>query len=183
MEKYSAIEEGTKMTIMQVFFVIGSNRAYLSFALTLSTIYFIITNVQFWFSDYMELILKMDKEHVVMSFSLICITAPTTGALIGSVIINKLGGYNSVNTMPFCLFVGVLCGMMGMPIPFMDNAPLVLLLLWLAIFNGGMLVPILTSLMLSVVQPELRPQATAIANIFYNVFGYIPAPFIYGIVA
>ena len=85
--------------------------------------------------------------------------------------------------MPFCIIVAVATGMMGMPIPFLDHYLVALTLLWLSIFSGGMLVPILTSLMLSVVQPELRPQATAIANILYNICGYIPAPFIYGVVA
>jgi predicted permease len=36
--------------------------------------------------------------------------------------------------------------------------------------------------MLSLIDPEYRPQATAIANIMYNAIGYFPAPFIYGII-
>ena len=42
------------------------------------------------------------------------------------------------------------------------------------------MVPLVTGIMLSVVEPELRPQANALSNMMYNMLGYSPAPFVYG---
>jgi hypothetical protein len=39
-----------------------------------------------------------------------------------------------------------------------------------------------TGIMLSLVDPEIRPQATALSNIMYNAIGYFPAPFVYGLI-
>lgn len=39
-----------------------------------------------------------------------------------------------------------------------------------------------TGIMLSVVEPEFRPQANALANTMYQAFGFFPAPFIYGFI-
>lgn len=55
-------------------------------------------------------------------------------------------------------------------------------MLWVLFFVGGLAIPMQTGIMLSLVEPEYRPQATAIANTMYNAIGYFPAPFIYGII-
>ena len=36
--------------------------------------------------------------------------------------------------------------------------------------------------MLSTVEPELRPKANALAYFIYNILGFFPGPYIYGIV-
>ena len=42
--------------------------------------------------------------------------------------------------------------------------------------------PVLTGYMLSRVPPALRTTANSVANVFYNLLGFFPAPSIYGIV-
>jgi MFS family permease len=44
------------------------------------------------------------------------------------------------------------------------------------------MLPLATGLMLSTVEPELRPKANALANISYNLLGFLPAPYIYGLI-
>lgn len=42
--------------------------------------------------------------------------------------------------------------------------------------------PVITGFMLAQVPPNLRTLANSIANLFYNLLGFFPAPSIYGIV-
>ena len=42
--------------------------------------------------------------------------------------------------------------------------------------------PVLTGILLNMVPPSLRTLANSIANLVYNLLGYLPAPFVYGIV-
>jgi len=45
-----------------------------------------------------------------------------------------------------------------------------------------MAVPFLTGSILHSVDPEHKTAAISIANFAYNMFGYLPAPYIYGLV-
>ena len=71
-------------------------------------------------------------------------------------------------------------GVIGMYQPYTDDFTVAILCLSVNLFSGGILAPILTGCQLASVEPELRTQAYAVANILYNLIGYIPAPFVYG---
>ena len=68
----------------------------------------------------------------------------------------------------------------ALPIPFVDDKFSVIILFWLLLFFGAMVLPILTAVILSKVEPEIRPRANSIANLFYELLGYFPAPILYG---
>jgi MFS family permease len=42
--------------------------------------------------------------------------------------------------------------------------------------------PVMTGILLNTVPPSMRTLANSIANLTYNLIGYLPAPFIYGLV-
>ena len=52
----------------------------------------------------------------------------------------------------------------------------------LQLFTGGMSVPVMTGYMLASVPPKFRTLANSLANMFYNLLGFFPAPSIYGLV-
>lgn len=41
--------------------------------------------------------------------------------------------------------------------------------------------PVLTGILLNSVPPSIKTLANSIANLMYNLIGYLPAPFIYGL--
>ena len=59
----------------------------------------------------------------------------------------------------------------------------VVMLLWFLLFAGGFIVPCMTGIMLNTVRPNLRTSANSVANVCYNLLGFLPAPFIYGFIA
>ena len=51
------------------------------------------------------------------------------------------------------------------------------------IFFGGFTVPVLIGCMLNSVPHKMRSSANSIAEFSYNALGYMPAPFIYGVMS
>ena len=71
-----------------------------------SILFFVISGIQFWASDYMRLVLKMPEEIVFPAFSLITLTAPTLGVIVGGGMTHIFGGYNHPNAIKLIMYVG-----------------------------------------------------------------------------
>ena len=116
------------------------------------------------------------------AFAIICVTAPTSGAVASGPLTKCAGGYESKNALKLGLGLAILCGAVAFPLPFLDNFYLICTDLWFYLFMGGMIVPLMTGCYLANVEEEYRTTASALANIFYFAFGCAPAPYIWGVV-
>ena len=107
--------------------------------------------------------------------------APILGVISAGVFFDRIGGYTSARTIPVVYSLGmvaIICGLCGI---FPDNVYTVSFFLGLQLFGGGFAMPALTGAMLNQVPPSSRALANSIANLVYNLFGYLPAPAIYGL--
>ena len=109
--------------------------------LAISSLYFVITGIQFWISDYLRTVLGQEKDKVFMSFALISITGPTSGVVIGGTVLDRLGGYTGKDALDFCLVCGTLASLAALPVPFLNHFMTICVLLWLVMFFGGALMP------------------------------------------
>jgi len=74
----------------------------------------------------------------------------------------------------------------ALPIPWFsskDDFYIVACLFWLLLFFGGFILPPVTGIMINSVGDYQKSSANSIANLWYNLFGYLPAPSIYGMIA
>lgn len=55
--------------------------------------------------------------------------------------------------------------------------------MWFLFYFGAFMLPTLTGIMLNSVNEERRTTANSVATLWYNLFGYLPAPFVYGFVS
>lgn len=149
---------------------------------SISFLYFIITGIQYWVSDYLLTVLKVDQETVFTSFAIISITGPVFGVIIGGNITSYLGGYNSKASLITTNMVAILCLLSAAPIAFIDNFPFFAGLLWFLLFFGGSILPCMTGIMLNTVDKHFKTTANSIANLIYNLVGYLPAPTVYGLI-
>lgn len=94
---------------------------------------------------------------MVVAFATICITAPVGGAICSGFIATRLGGYESNKTFSFLVATFCLLAVLAVPVPFIPSNLVVFVILWLLFFLGGVCVPMNTGIMLSLVEPELRP--------------------------
>lgn len=128
-------------------------------------------------------VLQVPKGEVFVAYSLTAISAPTIGVILGGVITTKvIGGYTSSKAIYVCLFMGCLASIDAFPIPFVTKFWEFIVLLWFLLFFGGFMMPNLTGILLNSVPMRERSMAAAISQFFFNGFGYLPAPYLYGLV-
>lgn len=77
---------------------------------------------------------------------------------------------------------GVLASCSAIPIPYINDYRAVFALLWLLFFFGGALMPAVTGLMLHSIPKNIRAFGNSQAQLFHNLLGYLPSPFVYGFV-
>lgn len=105
--------------------------------LTLCSLYFIITAIQFWISDYMINYMGMDKNKVFILFVIISTTAPTAGLILGGKVSEMIGGYTGPHAIKYCLINSFIASVFGIPIPYMSTTWIIVLLFWMMLFFGA----------------------------------------------
>lgn len=108
-------------------------------------------------------------------------TGPVLGVIAGGYFFNAIGGYNDPKALPFIFCTTLIAGASGIPIVFTDSLTVMTILLWSQFFFGGFSLPVMTGILLNTAPPSLRTLANSIANLVYNLFGYLPSPFLYGL--
>ena len=127
--------------------------------------------------------LQVPTDEVFYFFSLTCLTAPFMGVIFGGLLFSSLGGYNSPRSFRGVLVVSIIGLFSAIPIPLVSNRYLVYLLVWITLFVGSFILPTMTGIMLNSVDQSWKPTANSLATLSYNLFGFLPAPFIYGLVS
>ena len=155
-------------------------KMFIYMALALSTLFYITTGIQYWISDYLQIVLEVPADEVFYFFSFTCLSAPFLGIVTGGICFASVGGYNSDKAFPLLIFVGTLAGASAIPAPFLHNKYAMYLLQWCLFYFGAFLLPTMTGIMLNSVDVQRRTTANSLATLSYNMFGYLPAPFIYG---
>jgi len=138
----------------QVYQVV-SNPLYITTAMALCSIYFIVTGIQFWMTNYLIDILGNDPVLVVVIFSIVSITAPLGGVIVGGTFADAYGGYRGKNTLKalkLCSAFGVIAFVFAFPIGFLYSIIYITVLLWTFLFFGAAIVPVSTGIMVSSVR-------------------------------
>ena len=165
--------------------MILKNYTFMLLCVSITGLYYILAGIQYWVSLYMIEVLKVEKSLVFTTFGIISITGPVGGVIVGGIVITKLGGCEVPKALYISLAIAFACGMVAAPIPFVtgkDNYFLFCALLWLLLFAGGFMLGPMTGIMLAIVDDSLKTTANSVANLIYNLGGYMPGPYLYGIV-
>ena len=97
-----------EFTFLEKLKIIFSEPLFICSILTLSILFFIVTCVQYWTSDYMLIALEVENETKrLYAFSIVCLTSPTCGLLIGGYIVDYLGGYSNKKSLVFCFVFAI----------------------------------------------------------------------------
>jgi len=99
--------------------------------LSISILFFIVTGIQFWLSDYMKVALQVPASDVDTWFAVITITGPVLGVVVGGLIVNFFGGYENPMTIGICFVECSLAAVVGLPLPFVTHFTWFIIFLWL----------------------------------------------------
>lgn len=81
-------------------------------------LYYVVTVIQFWFTDYMITYMGMEKGFVFLTFGAVSITGPVMGVIFGGMVSSKLGGYNNTKSLYMTAFLAFFSLFFALPIAF-----------------------------------------------------------------
>lgn len=116
-------------------------------------------------------------------FVIVSVTGPVLGIIIGGAIVQKCaGGYEGKHSLAFCLGFAAMAFLCALPIRIVMGIYTFGIVLWAVLFFGGAVIPNLQGVMISSLKKDSRAAGNSISNIFQNLLGFLPAPFVYGII-
>ena len=142
----------------------------------LSFLFFVVTGMQFWVTEYLLVVVNANFATILISFSITSATAPTAGVIFGGWVIDRLGGFEGdrgpeLTSRANSIF-GFFATVAAIPAGFFDNFAVCLMLVWFVLFFGGAIVPGATGLVLSSVPSKLDSLASAMSMLAFNIVGY-----------
>ena len=156
---------------------------YISITLGLCSIYFIVTGIQFWMTKYLIEILGGEPILVNTIFSIISVTAPLSGVILGGTFSDKYGGYkgeNAIRAIKICIAFGLISFVFAFPMGFLFQIIYLCILLWTFLFFGAAIIPIGTGIMISSVQKDCQATSSSISQLIFNLLGYFFSPMLTG---
>ncbi|CAH0490903.1 unnamed protein product [Peronospora farinosa] len=152
----------------------------------LTTVYFVVTGVQYWSTIYMIKSLHASKYLVNALFVVVSGTGPILGVFFGGWLIDRSGGYIGVEqrarALGICMSLGLTAFFISAVATFFDNVFITSGFLWLLLFFGGAILPACTGIFISVVPAEHRALASSFSVMVFNLFGYSLSPYLTGLI-
>jgi MFS family permease len=125
-------------------------------------------------------------------FSIISVTAPLAGVIVGGTFADRYGGYkgkNVIKALKLCCAFGLVSFVFAFPIGFLYSIVYVSVLLWAFLFFGAAVVPVGTGIMVSSVKRykmnnlrEFQSTSSSLSQIIFNLLGYFSSPILTGII-
>ena len=177
------IDEQDHHSSIDKYYQIIKNPVYLFSCLSITTMLFVSTAVIFWTSDFCLNVLNGTHHQVLLLISVVCVTGPVVGVVLGGVIVQKFAkGYEGKHSIAFSFVFALLSVISSIPIRMISDLTSFGICLWSILFFGGMAIPSIQGIMISSLSKELRASGNSISNILQNLLGFIPAPFVYGVI-
>lgn len=148
--------------------------------LSITALFIVSTGIQFWCTDFFINVLELPQKQAFQNYAICGAVAPIVGVLLSGFIFDRIGGYNSRNALPAINVFGFLALISALLTTYLQEANSVTIFLALEGMCGGILMPAATGIMLNQVPAGMRTASNSIANLSYNLFGYVPAPYLYG---
>ena len=172
-----------KKKFFEILGEIMTYKIYVLSVFALSCLYFCVTGLQYWGSDYMNRILGIESpEERLLYFSIICFSSPTLGVIMAGYIVNYLQGYEDRRVYDLCFILSVLTFINAMIAVFCKNTFFFVFFTWFALFYGGAIMPTLTGIVITSLPQHLRASGNSLQLFIGTLFGYLPAPYIYGVI-
>ncbi|CDI83747.1 hypothetical protein, conserved [Eimeria acervulina] len=162
------------------------NPLYVVVTMGMSALYFVVTGIQFWVTEFLVSVLHFQKLSVVALSTFCFLTAPTSGVWFGGYVCDLCGGYRGGGQQRVAVRVTTLFAGIGATLAvtciYVESFILFALLLWGCLFFGAALVPVAVGIQLASVPLHQRSISSALSQFAYNMFGWFSAPLVSGVV-
>ena len=153
-----------------------STPVFVCSTLALSALFFVVTGIQFWATDFLIEVLRVERATVLGAFAATSATAPVFGVVFGGWIVDYVGGYEGTRGQFRISSIGsalaAICVCLALPAGWFKSSILCLGCVWFVLFFGGAIVPGATGMVISSVDPRLKAFSSAMSMPTYNICGY-----------
>ena len=171
----------SKKELFEILKKIMKQKIFISSVFALSCLYFCITGLQYWGSDYMNRVLRVHSpERRLLYFSLICFSSPTIGVILGGYILNYLQGFENKKVFDLCFILSILTFINAILSLLSQNIIFFVIFACIAFLIGGAIMPILTGIVITSLPLNLSASGNSFQLFIGTLFGFLPAPYIYG---
>lgn len=169
-----------KNSILNNLKILLKSKIFILMNITLSSMFIIVSAIQFWINDYMEnSLLIEDEKKRLYAFAFVIITSPPLGIILGGIISGKIGGYDTEKAIYIPLITSFFDCILANIAPLTINLFIFLPLFWLFLFLGSILLPVVHGIILVSVEKEYSASASSVSTLMYNFLGRLPGPNLY----
>ena len=144
---------------------------------------FIFVAIDFWYSDYIQNSLMIDDPLIIFwSYTLTIVISNLIGNVLGGLIINAIGGTNSIYSFPTMAFLQFICVFFGIFAPITKSIYIFTFLMSLYMILNSASGIITISASFAVMPHTLKGTATGIYSIVVNLIAFLPAPYAYAFI-
>ncbi|CAG9312784.1 unnamed protein product [Blepharisma stoltei] len=160
---------------MQQLKMLFSNSLFIFITLSLCSLCFVVTGIQYWITLYLIQVLNSNPAEVVLLFSIICTTGPMSGVMFGGWLSDHMGGYkgeNLITAVELCVIFSLFASVFSISIGFVGTLNYVCPLLWIMMFFGGALFPTATGININSLSREYQSSASSFSQLAFNLGSY-----------
>lgn len=125
-------------------------------------------------------VLGVQQSMAFKYFFVVGAIGPISGVLGAGIVFDRVGGYNGPRAIPIISGLGFVAVIAAVSSTLLTEPYHVAACMTIQLFCGGFILPAATGLMLNQVPSTMRTVSNSIANLCFNLFGYVPAPYLYG---
>ena len=175
-------EDLRKDSIISHLVILIKSPIFILINISLSSMFIIVSAVQFWINDYLEFgLLIADEKHRLYAFTFVVVTSPAAGIIVGGLISSKLGGYDTEKAIYIPLIASFIVCVLANITPLATNVFIFLPLFWTYLFFGSILLPIVNGIILVSVEKKYAGSASSVSTLLYNILGRLPGPNVYAV--
>ena len=173
-------EDVTKESFLTHLKVLIKSPIYILMNITLTSMFMIVSAIQFWINDYMENGLLIENEKFrLYGFAAVAITSPPAGIILGGILSGKVGGYDTEKAIYIPLISSFFVSVLANITPLTTNLIIFLPCFWTYLFLGCVLLPVARGIVLVSIEKKYGGPANAVSTLVYSVFGRLPGPNLY----
>ena len=170
-----------KLSYSTIFCNILNNKIFIFSCLTRGIIFFIFQIIHNFFKDYSINSLNVKNETKILYFyGFASIFGPATGSLLGGLICNKLGGYESKNSIIVPIIFGIFASVSIFLLTHITNFNAFSISLCIFFFSSGAILPTIAGYIISSIKREYKAIGSSLDMLITTLLGKLPGPIIYG---
>ena len=131
---------------------------------------------------YLLEVILVSKPLSNILFIVYCLTSAPLGIIVGGLIVQRNGGYASINCLYFLIFNCSMVFCLSITTYFVTNVIAFSIIMWTLLFFGSSIVPNIGGSLLSSLSIDLKGSGYSVQNLMVNSIGNAPAPYLFGVI-